>query len=121
SLVPATDQAWSLHAEFYKDGMLRLIAGPDTAGSTLRIEAPTLSRIHATGARLIAVAGLESPALELSLQNVANVRLKQHKVERWNLKSDGRTEVLLDKPVPGATTKATYNMTGGQITMHYAE
>lgn len=121
SLVPATDQAWSIRAELYKDGMLRLIAGPDTAGATLRIEAPTLTRIDATRSRLLSVEGIESPALAVTLNKVENVHLKQNKVERWNLKSDGKTEVLLDKPAPGTTTKAIYNMAGGQITMRNAE
>lgn len=85
SVTPAAGTAATHDAKWSKDGLLRIEGGPEAAGASLRIEAPTLERIAVQGADRLTIQGLRAPTVSLRMKDVGIARIPDCGVTQWNI------------------------------------
>jgi hypothetical protein len=118
SLVPANGQAWSIGAQWQKDGLLRLKGGAGSQGAVLRIEAPMLTSIEAQDLMQLTVRGWMAKKMTLRMKNLDGVHLQDSVVEQWILNAESPVSIQVDK----ATLSAGLDIRGnGKMSINDAD
>jgi len=109
SVTPAPGTAATPDAKWSKDGLLRIEGGPESAGASLRIEAPTLERIAVQGADRLTIQGLSAPTVSLRMKDVGSARILGCGVTQWNINSLTPVDLRMGN---GTGPDATFKLTG---------